>query len=381
MHFELPDELAAFAASVREVTLAELAPGALQRAHAPGFPRDVVRLLAERKLTGIVAGSAGCALQGVLAGALAVEMVARICPRGADAMHQASFASALLLARYAGTPRHREELAAVLAGRRLVSIAVSEEGAGSQAAALTTRATLRSDGVVVNGTKRFTANSAEADGFIVYAAFGSTIDDIGAVIVDATQPGLELGASVAFMSGENWRPLTFREMALPREAVLFASGGFGDKAGFFDIEKIGNAARALGLGWCAFDNACAHAAERRQFGRPLAEFQGLQWRLAEVRLGLESAQLTLYRAAARADRGALRGEDSSCAKLACNRAASAACDLAVQTLGGAGYSQDGLAEYCFRKARGHLINGGVAELMLTRIAEGIFNRRFPQQPQ
>jgi alkylation response protein AidB-like acyl-CoA dehydrogenase len=379
VHFELPGELSAFALSLRDLARAELSCGALQRAHAPGFPRDVVQFFAAQSLTGIVAAPAQGRPHGVLAGALAVETVARVCPRGADAMHQGSFAAALHLARYGTSRRHRDELQAVLNGQRLLSIAVSEEGAGSQAAALSTRVAPSRGGVVVNGSKRFTANSADADGFIVYAAFGDTILDVGAVIVDAADEGLVRGPESKFMTGETWRALTFTDLFVPRDAVLFSSGGFGEHAGFFDVEKIGNAARALGLGWCAFDIARAHAAERRQFGKALSEFQGLQWRFADARLGLESAQLTLYRAASRADSGTLRGEDSSCAKLACNRAAYAACDLAVQTLGGLGYSQDGLVEYCFRKARGHLINGGVAELMLTRIAEGVFGCKFPQQ--
>jgi hypothetical protein len=377
--FELPDELSAFARSVGDLARAELSPGALRRAHAPGFPRDVVQLLAQRKLTGIVAAPAEGRPHGVLAGALVVETVARVCPRGGDAMHQGSFAAALHLARYGSSERQRDVLNAVLTGQRLLAIAVSEEGAGSQAAALSTRATPRPDGVVVKGSKRFTANSADADGFIVYAAFGDSILDIGAVLIGAADDGLVLGPETKFMSGETWRSLTFRDVVVPPDGVVFPRGGFGEHAGFFDVEKIGNAARALGIGWCAFDIARAHAGERRQFGKTLSEFQGLQWRFADTRLALESAQLMLYRAASRADRGALRGEDSSCAKLACNRAASVACDLAVQALGGLGYSQDGLVEYCFRKARGHLINGGVAELMLTRIAEGIFDCKFPQQ--
>jgi alkylation response protein AidB-like acyl-CoA dehydrogenase len=379
MTFEIPEDLNAFATSIRKLALAELAPCALETAQQASFPRQSARLFAARGLMGLVSGNVVSSKpKGVLAGVLAVEATARICPRSADALHQGNFGAALLLARYATTEEHRKQLSGILAGERLVAIAISEENAGAQASALASRARMQDDAVVLNGSKKFTANSEDADGFVVYAGFGESVADIGAAFVDRNCPGLTYGEAIAFMSGERWRPLTFKNVEVSPSAVLFNSGGFTDKATFFDVEKIGNAARALGVGWCAFDLAREHALHRVQFGRSIAEFQGLQWKIAEARLGLEAAQLTLYRAASRADRHALRGEDSSCAKVLCNRAAMAACDATVQVLGGAGYSQDGLAEYCFRKARGHMINGGVVELMMNRIAEGIFDRKFPQ---
>ena len=375
MQFELPEEIGALAQSIDGFARAELAPGAAERALRSAFPRDVMKLFAAWGLNGIVVGSNDEGRpRGVLAGTVAVEAVARVCPRGADALHHGNFSAALLLARYAdGTCK--DELDQILAGNRLVTIAVTEEQAGSQASALETRARVAGDHIIVDGGKRFATNSAEADAFVIYVRFG---EDIGAVIVDGKSRGLSRGEPVAFMSGDRWCSLTFNEVAVPQPAALFRTGGFSVKGSFFDLEKIGNAARALGTGWCAFDAVREYAANRRQFGKTLSEFQGLQWRLAEARLALEAAQLTLYRVASRADHNMLRGEDATCAKLICNRAAMTACDTAVQILGGAGYSQGNLVEYCFRKVRGQLITGGVVELMLTRVAEAIFDRKFPQ---
>ena len=148
------------------------------------------------------------------------------------------------------------------------------------------------------------------------------------------------------------------------------------KAGF-STSRSWKCRPSAGLGWCAYDLARAHALDR-QFGGAL-RIPELQWKVAEARLQLEAAQLMLYRAAHRADEGRLTGDESSMAKIHCNRAALAAGDMAVQVMGAAGYSDAALAEYCFRKARGHMINGGTIEMMLTRIAEAAFDRKFPQQ--
>lgn len=380
MNFELPGPLVDLAAGIRVTARENLAPRAIATAANPTFPRDAARLCAAHGWGGL-AGRATVARSpsGILAAVVAVEAMARECPRSADALHQMNFGAALLLERHASSAEQRHRLSEIVAGHHLCSIAVTEEHAGAQAAALKSRALDEGDGVVLDGSKKFVSHSEDADAFVVYASFGPAVADIGALMIQRGNPDLHFGDPVRFMSGERWRPLVFHRALIRSSDIIFRSGGFTDKAGFFDLEKLGNAARALGLGWCAFDKAVGYVSERRQFGRPLCEFQGVQWKLAEARLQLEAAQLTLYRAAARADRQALRGDDASCAKTMCNRSAQAACDTAVQLMGGTGYSGDSLVEYCFRKSRGHLINGGAVELMLTRIAEGIFDRKFPQQ--
>lgn len=314
----------------------------------------------------------------MLAAVVALETVARNCPRSGDAFHQLNFGASLLLSRYAHGEHQAGVLRRILDGDFLVAMAITEANAGAQAAATEARISGEGDALYLEGHKKYCSNSTEADAFVVYARFGETVSDIGAVLVERDRPGLVPGTPISFMSGEPWCQLDFRSVALAKDDVIFASGGFVEKAGFFDTEKLGNAARALGLGWCAYDRARSYTIERRQFGRSICEFQGIQWKFAEVRLQLESAQLALYRAASRLDGGNLGSEDSSIAKINCNRAAMAAADMAVQVMGAAGFSNDDMVEYCFRKARGHMINGGTIELMLTRIAESIFDRKFPQ---
>jgi alkylation response protein AidB-like acyl-CoA dehydrogenase len=168
--------------------------------------------------------------------------------------------------------------------------------------------------------------------------------------------------------------------ALLRERAYPGPGGFKKQIAGFNVERLGNASRSLALGRYAFNLAREHALTRRQFGRPLCEFQGLQWKFADMWMRLEQAQLLLYRAALEGEHGLPSAQSTAMAKLACNEAGWFAANEALQVLGGTGFSQDSLAEYCVRRIRGWMIAGGSLEMLRNRIAEGVFGRSFPQRP-
>jgi alkylation response protein AidB-like acyl-CoA dehydrogenase len=161
--------------------------------------------------------------------------------------------------------------------------------------------------------------------------------------------------------------------------VLLGPGGFKKQMAGFNVERIGNSSRSLALGRHAFEIAKEHATLREQFGRPLCDFQGLQWKFANMKVQLDAAQLLLYRAAQHADAGFPSADETAIAKVACNRAGFEVSNEAMQIMGGAGYSEDSLVEYCFRRTRGWMIAGGAIEVLLNRIAEGVFERRFSQR--
>ena len=181
------------------------------------------------------------------------------------------------------------------------------------------------------------------------------------------------------MSGEEWAELHFDDVRVPAEMVVLGAGGFKKQIAGFNVERIGNAARSLALGRYAFEQARQWALQRRQFGRLLCEFQGLQWKFADMKVSLDAAQLLLYRAAAGADRGFPSAEETSIAKLACNRAGFDAANESLQVMGGTGYSSDSLVEYCLRRCRGWMIAGGSIEILQNRIAEAVFERSFSQR--
>jgi alkylation response protein AidB-like acyl-CoA dehydrogenase len=174
--------------------------------------------------------------------------------------------------------------------------------------------------------------------------------------------------------------LHFDSCRVPTENVLLGPGGFKKQIASFNVERLGNSARSLALGRYAYDKARDYIATRRQFGRPLCEFQGLQWKFAEMAIKLEGARLLLYRAASNADRGLPSAYETAVAKAACNQVGFELAHEAVQAMGALGYSSETLVEYCMRRCRGWMIAGGSIEMLKNRIAEHVFDRRFDQRP-
>jgi alkylation response protein AidB-like acyl-CoA dehydrogenase len=380
MDFRLTPEQEQFAESVRRFAGKHLSGGALERAHKPEYPWDVSRLMAQQGLLGITIKEADGGQGGSLMDAvLAIEAVAASCPRSADVVQAGNFGPIRVLAEY-GSSLHKEKfLKKLLAGEGVISVGMTEPDAGSAVTDLSTRATPDKGGYRVQGSKIFVTHSAYADLVLTYVRFGEGIGGIGSVLIETKN--VKRGKPSAFMSGEEWAELHFDGVFVPEEMVLLKEGGFKKQIAGFNVERIGNAARSLALGRYAFERAREWALQRKQFGRLLCEFQGLQWKFADVKLKLDAAQLLLYRAAANADRGFPSAEETSLAKLACNQAGFDAANEALQVMGGLGYSQGSLVEYCLRRCRGWMIAGGSLEMLRNRIAEGIFGRSFPQRPE
>ena len=380
MDFNLTPEQDQFRASVRRFARAKLAPGALQRAHSPHFPFDAAKLAAAAGLLGITLSEADGGQGGTLMDAIiAIEEVALADPRGADAIQQGNFGAIRTFAEYASPAQKERYLPGMLRGEVATGLGMTEAGAGSAVTDLVTRVVPDGDGYRLSGGKVFTSHSVEADVFLVYCRFGPGVDGIGSVIVERGQDGFSFGQPSNYMNTEQWCALYFDNVRIEKENVLLGPGGFKKQIAGFNAERLGNAARARALGEFAFNAARGHASERTQFGRPLCEFQGLQWKFADMQVALESARLLLYRAAVKADTGLPSAQDTALAKLMCNRAGFDCANEAVQIMGGTGYCDEHLVEYCFRKTRGWQIAGGSLEMMRNRIAEGIFARSFSQR--
>ena len=380
MQFSFTEEQQAFAQQVHRFARAKLEQDALARAHDPRFPFDVAQLMGAQGLMGITLPAADGGQGGTLMDAIiAIEQVAAVCPRSADVVQFGNFGPIRTFAEYGTAQQKARWLPDLLRGRIVMSLGISEPDAGSAATELKTGA--RPDGAhyVVNGSKVFSTFSGDAAIFLVYVRYGSGVGGIGSVIVERGMPGFTIGRPSRFMSGEEWCELHFEDCRIPAENVLLGPGGFKKQMAGFNIERLGNTARSLALGRYAFEKAREHASTRQQFGRPLCEFQGLQWKFAEMAIKLEGAQLLLYRAAANADRGLPSAYETAVAKAACNQAGFEVANEAVQIMGATGYSQDGLVEWCMRRCRGWMIAGGSIEIMKNRIAEHIFDRRFDQR--
>jgi alkylation response protein AidB-like acyl-CoA dehydrogenase len=380
MYSNLTAEQAELASTVRRFAERELAEGALARAHSREYPWDVARKLADMGLLGITMKEEDGGVGGTLMDAVvAIQEIAKVCPKSADIVQAGNFGPIRTFVEYASEDQKKRYLSDLLEGRALISLGMTEPDAGSAVTELKTKAVEDGDHVVINGAKVFSTHSPEAKLFLIYVRFGPGTGGIGSVLIERDTRGFTIGERSSFMSGEEWCPLYFENCRIAKANVLLGPGGFKKQISGFNVERIGNASRALALGQYAFEVARRYAVDRNQFGRPLCEFQGLQWKFAEMAVKLEAAQMLLYRAASVKDGELPSAYDTAVAKLACNQAGFEVANEALQVMGGYGYSTENLVEYCVKRTRGWMIAGGSIEILKNRIAEHVFERRFDQR--
>jgi alkylation response protein AidB-like acyl-CoA dehydrogenase len=381
MAYELTEEQQTFARSVRRFAERHLMEGSLKRAHNPAFPFDIAKLMGRNGFLGITlseqdGGQGGTPFDAIIA----IDQVAQICPRSADVIQAGNFGPIRTFAEFATEDQKKRFLPGLLAGEMAISLCMSEPDAGSAVTELKTQAELVGDEIVINGTKVFSTHSPDASVFLVYVRFGPGVKGIGAVLVERNASGLEIGLPSSFMNGEQWCQLYFNGCRVSKANLLMGPGGFKNLISGFNVERLGNSARALALGKFAFNAARQHALIRRQFGRELCEFQGIQWKFAEMATKLDAAELLLHRAAhSKGADGLPDGYSTAMAKMACNEAGNFAANESLQVMGATGFSQEALVEYCVRRTRGWMIAGGSIEILKNRIAENVFERRFSQR--
>jgi len=381
MDFHFTPEQEQFRDAVRGFAERHLRDGALKRAHQEEHPWDVAKLMAEQGLMGITmkeedGGQGGSLMDAIIA----IETIASICPRSADVIQAGNFGPVRVLAEH-GTPDQKKRyLDKILAGESVITVGMTEPEAGSAVTDLKTSATPDGEGYRINGVKVFQTHASYADVMLTYVRFGPGVGGIGSVLIPRDAPGFKQGAPAKFLNGEEWVQTYLDNVYVGPENVMLKEGGFKKQIAGFNVERIGNTARSLAFGRYAYNIAREWALQRKQFGRLLCEFQGLQWKFADMKMKLDAGQLLLYRAAVNADNGIPSADDTAIAKAFCNQAGFDICNEAMQIMGGMGYTDESLVEYCFRKCRGWMIAGGSIEILKNRIAEGIFERSFSQRP-
>jgi alkylation response protein AidB-like acyl-CoA dehydrogenase len=257
------------------------------------------------------------------------------------------------------------------------AFALTEPEAGSDASALRTRAASHAGGWILNGAKHFISHGDFADFVIVVAqaeAHGPT-----AFLVEHGTPGFTVGRMHPKMG---WRGYPMSELVFT-DAVVAQANVLGDPGqglrlamGAINEARIGVAAHCVGLAQRAFDYAVEHLRVRRQFGRPLAAFQGLQWSVADMALELEQSRALLYGAARTLDGGGDARAAVSLAKLSCTEMAGRVVDRALQLLGGAGYMAEGPLEMLYRDVRAFRIGEGTSEIQRNQIARAVLGREL-----
>jgi alkylation response protein AidB-like acyl-CoA dehydrogenase len=380
MDFELNTEQKGFESAVRRFAENELRDGAVARAHSQDYPWDISGRMAEQGLLGITIAEADGGLGGTLMDAvIAIQTVASVCPRSADVVQAGNFGAIRVLAEYGSDFQKEKYLKPLLAGKALIAVGMTEPDAGSAVTELKTTATRDGKGWRINGTKIFTTHGPHADFILAYVRFGPGTKGIGSVMIETRAEGMRLGKRSAFMSDEEWVEIFMDNVYIPDEQVVLGEGGFKKQIAGFNVERLGNTSRSLALGRYAYEEARQWALQRRQFGKLLCEFQGIQWKFADMRIKLDAAQLLLYKAASGADSGFPSPTETAIAKAYCNQIGFDVANEALQVMGGMGYSRESLVEYCVRRCRGWMIAGGSIEILKNRIAEGVFERTFSQR--
>ena len=338
-------------------------------------PRELVREMADLGFMGIdVPEKWGGAGLDMVAYVLVMEEVNRACAStGVILGSHVSLATAPLL-RY-GTDEQKERLLAPLArGEKLGCFALSEPASGSDAAAMRTSAKRDGDGWVLNGTKNFITNGAFADLTIVFAQTDPSKRHHGIVafVVEKGTPGFTVGKLEKKLGirGSDTAQLHFSDCRVPDANRLGEAGeGFKIALSTLDGGRAGIAAQAVGIGRACLEDSLAYAQEREAFGQKIAEFQAIQWKLADMATEIDAARLLTWRAAALKDQGQPFGVEAAMAKLFASDAAMRAARECVQIFGGYGYLRDFPAERHYRDAKITEIYEGTSEIMHHVIAE------------
>jgi alkylation response protein AidB-like acyl-CoA dehydrogenase len=385
MDFRLSEDQLALQDAARRFAAAELPALAkeLEEKNAP-VPSAMVRRYAELGFLGINVDErwGGMGL-GNLEALLVVEEFAKISSAVAFPVFEACVGPVRAIEHFASQSLQERVIPRVCAGELVVAIGMSEADAGSALTDLKTRARILDDRVVLNGVKRWCSGGGHADGYLVYARFSDApgAKGIGAVYVEKGAPGFSFGAPEQLMGfrGVPSADLIFEDVELPLDAIVVGEGGFRNLMEAFDLERCGNATMALGQASGALEEVLAYVQERRQFGRPIVDFQAVQIKLAEMKLRVEAARLLIHRAAQNAQDGMPSILDSSLAKCFANEIAREVTGSAVQLMGAYGYSKDFPMERRLRDSWGWGIAGGAVDIQKVNIAAAMVGRRFDQR--
>ena len=374
MNFGLTREQELVRQMVREFAVNEVKPIAAEIDETERFPMENVKKMAELGMMGIpfpkeLGGAGG----DVLSYIVAVEELTKVCGT-TDVIGSAHTSLCASLIYENGTPAQKEKYLVPLAkGEKIGAFGLTEPGAGTDAAGQQTTAVLDGDNYILNGSKIFITNGGVADTFIVFAMTDKSqgTRGISAFIVEKDFPGFSIGKKEDKLGirASSTTELIFENCIVPKENLIGKEGkGFGIAMKTLDGGRIGIAAQALGIAEGAYEEAVKYMKERKQFGRPLSAFQGLQWMIAEMETKIEAAKLLVYKAAWLKQNKMPYSVDAAKAKLFAAEVAMDVTTKAVQIHGGYGYTKEYPVERMMRDAKITEIYEGTSEVQKMVIA-------------
>ena len=368
MNFTLTKEQELVRQMVRDFAVNEVKPIAAEIDVTERFPMENVKKMGELGMMGIPFPTEfGGAGGDVLSYILAVEELSKVCATtGVILSAHTSLCASLINEN--GTPEQKEKyLRDLCTGNKIGAFGLTEPGAGTDAAGQQTTAVLDGDNYILNGSKIFITNGCVADTFIIFAMTDKSkgTKGISAFIVEKGFQGFSIGKKEDKLGirASSTTELIFENCIVPKENLIGREGkGFGIAMKTLDGGRIGIAAQALGIAEGALDEAIKYMKERKQFGRPIAAFQGLQWMVAEMSTKIEAARFLVYKAAWLKENKQPYSIDAARAKLYAAEVAMDVTTKAVQLFGGYGYTKEYPVERMMRDAKITEIYEGTSEV-------------------
>jgi alkylation response protein AidB-like acyl-CoA dehydrogenase len=376
--YDLTAEQDLFRQTLRDFSLREIVPIAHELDEKEEFPRATVAKMGELGLLGLLVPEAyGGAGASTLDYALAIEEIS-----WADAAHSVviSVNNSLVcepIFNFGTEDQRQRFLPALAAGTYVGAYCLTEPNSGSDAANMRTEARRDGDTFVLNGTKSWITNGGEAGLYLLYAVSNFDVPrarGITAFLIPADTPGLRAGAKEKKLGirASSATQIFLEDCRVPAAAVLGnVDEGFRIAMATLDGGRIGIGAQALGIAQRALDESVRYSKEREAFGHAIADFQGMQWRMADMATRIEAARLLVYRAARMKDAGQPFGKEASMAKLFASETAMFCAHAAVQTFGGYGFSRDYPVEKLFRDAKITEIYEGTSEIQRLVISRHV----------
>jgi len=348
------------------------------------LPKDQIKRYAEMGFLGInVAEDLGGLGLGNLEALIVLEEFAKVSPAVAFPIFESSVGPVRAVEHFANEALVKRIVPRVCAGDIIVAVAMSEPDAGSALTDLKTKAAISAGKIRIDGQKRWCSGGGHADAYVVYCRLS---DDpgargIGAVLIEKDSAGLSFGERERLMGfrGVPSADIFLDGVEVSEENLIVPAGGFKNLMEAFDLERCGNATMCLGIAQSALDEALAYVQDRKQFGKPLIDFQAVQLKLAEMTMRVEASRLLIWRAVQNSADGLPSILDSSLAKCFSNEMVRDVVGAAMQVMGAYGYSKEFDMERRMRDGWGWGIAGGAIDIQKINIASALVGRRFNQR--
>ena len=382
-------ELEEFRAAVRKFAVDAFAAKAAYWDEKEEFPQENRELLAKLGYLGLVIpeqyGGSGLS---ILHATVFLEEISRVCFNTALVCQLAINGPSRAIEILGTEEQKKRLLPKCVSGEYMFGIGMSEPGAGSATTDMVTSVTPDGDGWRLNGHKVFCTGGHLATHILVFARFGKTkgAHGIGAVIVERGMPGFSVGKPDRKMGGRGVAEaeLYFDNVHIPKENLLMVGDENSTKSfrvlmSSFGPERVGNAAMCLGVAHEALELAVAYSKERHQFGRPICEFQGIQWKIADMATQIHATRLMVHHAATHLEDGFPNPLAAAQAKLYANEMVQRVTNEALQIHGHYGFTRDFPLERMVRDSRGFALGGGTVEILRNTIASIVYGRSFNQR--